>query len=82
MRIAMPCLANSQNMLNGYGESYVLRMESDGCYLCVSDANQSIKSIESPENAWTFHTHDGAVTHALWIGEVHGEMPDVVKISR
>ena len=82
MRIAMPCLANSQNILNGYGERYVLRMESDGCYLCVSDANQSIKSIESPENAWTFHTHDGAVTHALWIGEVHGETPDVVKISR
>ena len=43
MRIAMPCVANSQNMLNGYGERYVIRMESDGCYLCVSDANQSIK---------------------------------------
>lgn len=82
MLIAMPCLANSQNMLNSYAERYVLRTESNGCYLCVSDATQSIKSIESPENAWTFHTHDGAVTHALWIGEVHGETPDVVKISR
>ena len=67
-------------MLTQYAERYVLRTESDGCYLCVNDANQSIKSIESPYNAWTFHTHDGAVTHALWIGEVHGETPDVVKI--
>ena len=77
----MPYLANSKDMLTNYAERYVLRTESNGCYLCVGDANQSIKAIESPENAWTFHTHDGAVTHALWIGEVHGETPDVVKIS-
>ena len=69
------------DMLTNYAERYVLRTESNSCYLCVGDANQSIKAIESPENAWTFHTHDGAVTHALWIGEVHGETPDVVKIS-
>ena len=29
-----------------------------------------------------FHTHDGAVTHARWIGEIHGETPDVVKLNR
>ena len=81
MRIAMPWILNSQDMLTNYAERYVLRTESNGCYLCVGDANQSIKAIESPENAWTFHTHDGAVTHALWIGEVLGETPDVVKIS-
>ena len=81
MRIAMPWIVNSQDMLTNYAERYVLRTESNGCYLCVGDANQSIKAIESPENAWTFHTHDGAVTHALWIGEVLGETPDVVKIS-
>ncbi len=81
MRIAIPWIVNSRDMLTNYAERYVLRTESNGCYLCVGDANQSIKAIESPENAWTFHTHDGAVTHALWIGEVHGETPDVVKIS-
>ena len=58
----------------------MLRTESDGCYLCVNDVNQSIKSIESPDKAWTFHTLDGASTHALWIGEVRGETPNVVKI--
>ena len=67
-------------MLTQYAERYVLRTESDGCYLCVSDVNQSIKSIASADNAWTFHTHEGAVNHALWIGQVHGETPDVVKI--
>ena len=60
MRIAMPWILNSQDMLTNYAERYVLRTESNGCYLCVGDANQSIKAIESPENAWTFHTHDGA----------------------
>ena len=67
-------------MLTQYAERYVLRTEADGCYLGVNDAKQSIKSIDSPDNAWIFHTHDGALTHALWIGEVHGEIPDVVKI--
>ena len=66
-------------MLTQYAERYVLRTESDGCYLFVSDVNQSIKSIASADKAWTF-THDDAVTHALWIGQVHGETPDVVKI--
>ena len=55
-------------MLTQYAERYVLRTESDGCYLCVNDANQSIKSIDSPDNAWTFHTHVGPVTLAFWIG--------------
>ena len=55
-------------MITSYAEGYVLRKESNGCYLCVSDVNQSIQSIESPEKAWTFHIHNGAVTHAFWIG--------------
>ena len=40
-----------------------------------------IEPSESMDKAWVFHTHDGAVTHALWIGEVHGETPDVVRLS-
>ena len=36
---------------------------------------------DTPDNAWVFRTHDGAVTHALWIGEVHGETPDVIKLD-
>lgn len=60
-------------------ERYVLRQRSSGRYLSVNDQNQQIEAIESPESAWTFHSHEGAVTHALWIGEVHGQTPDVVK---
>ena len=81
MRIAMPWILNSQDMLTNYAERYVLRTESNGCYLCVGDANGSIQSIKSPEKAWTLHTHKGALTHALWIGEVHGETPHGVKLS-
>ena len=55
MRIAMPWIVNSQDMLTNYAERYVLRTESNGCYLCVGDANQSIKAIESPENVSSCH---------------------------
>ena len=61
-------------------ERYVLRHRGSGRYLSVNDQNQQIEAIESPEFAWTFHSHEGAVTHALWIGEVHGQTPDVVKM--
>ncbi len=67
-------------MLIAYSERYVLRRMSDGCYLCVNDANQSINSIESPDKAWYFRTHDGAASPALLMDEVHGETPYVVKI--
>ena len=43
---------------------------------------QRIESQPSLEKAWIFHSHDGAVNHARWIGEVHGETPDVVKLDQ
>ena len=61
-------------------ERYVLRHRGSGRYLRVNDLSQQIEAIESPESAWNFHSHEGAVTHALWIGEVHGQTPDVVKM--
>ena len=43
---------------------------------------QRIKSQPSLDKAWIFHSHDGAVDHALRIGEVLGEIPDVVKLDQ
>ena len=64
-----------------YAERYVLRAASHGQYLGISPDDAEIHSSDSLEQAWMFHTHEGAVHHALLIGEVHGETPDVVKIS-
>ena len=69
-------------MLTKYAERYVLRSCSAGGYLGVNAVDQQIERQPSPDNAWIFHTHEGAVTHARWIGEVHGETPDVVKLNR
>ena len=44
--------------------------------------NQRIESQASLDRAWIFHSHDGAVKHALWIREVFGEAPDVVKLDQ
>ena len=69
-------------MLTNYVERYVLRSSSIGGYLSVNSVDQQIERKASPDYAWIFHTHDGAVTHARWIGEVHGETPDLVKLTR
>ena len=69
-------------MLTNYAERYVLSSSGIGGYLSVNSVDQQIERRASPEDAWIFHTHDGAVTHARWIGEVHGETPDVVKLTR
>jgi len=66
-------------MFTKYAERYVLRTPSTGKYLCVTDQDAQIHSSDTPDNAWIFHTREGAVTHALWSGEVHGETPDVVR---
>ena len=69
-------------MFTKYAERYVLRSCSEGGYLSINAVNQRIESQPSPERAWIFHTHEGAVTHARWIGEVNGETPDVVKLDQ
>ncbi len=69
-------------MLTKYAERYVLRSSSSGGYLGVNAVDQHIERQPSLDKAWIFHTHDGAVTHARWIGEVHGETPDVVKLDQ
>jgi hypothetical protein len=48
----------------------------------VNSADQQIERKASPDDAWMFHTHDGAVAHAFWIGEILGERPNVVKLNR
>ena len=45
---------------------------ASGRYLGVNSQSQVIETLDSPSDAWIFHTHDGAVRHARWIGEVHG----------
>ena len=59
----------------------MLRSYSEGGYLSINAVNQRIVSQPSLEKAWIFHSHDGAVNHALSIGEVLGETPDVVKLD-
>ena len=69
-------------MLTNYAEHYVLRSSSIGGYLSVNSADQQIERKASLDDAWMFHTHDGAVTHARWIGEINWKTPDVVKLNR
>ena len=69
-------------MLTKYAERYVLRSCSAGGYLGINAVNQRIESQPSLDKAWIFHSHDGAVNHALSIGEVLGETPDVLKLDQ
>ena len=69
-------------MLTKYAERYVLKSCSEGGYLCINAVNQRIESQASLDQAWIFHSHDGAVDHARRIGEVLGETPDVVKLNQ
>ena len=69
-------------MFTKHAERYVLRSCSEGGYLCINAVNQRIESQPSLDKAWIFHSHDVAVNHALSIGEVLGETPDVVKLDQ
>ena len=62
-------------------ERYVLRQNRSGSYSSLNNQTQSIEGVASVEAAWSFHSHEGAVSHALLIGETHGETPDVVKLA-
>ena len=67
--------------LTNYAERYALRSSSIGGYLSVNSMDQQIERKASPNDAWIFHIHDDAVTHARWIGKVHRGTPDVVKLT-
>ena len=62
-------------------ERYVLRQNCTGSYLSLNHQNQSIEGVSSVDAAWSFHSHEGAVSHALLIGQTHGETPDVIKLA-
>jgi hypothetical protein len=49
--------------------------------LSLNHQTQSIEGVSSVEAAWSFHSHEGAVSHALLIGQTHGETPDVIKLA-
>ena len=68
-------------MFSSYAERYVLKSSKAGRFLGVNALTNEIEPSDSSDKAWVFHTHDGAVTPAHWIGEVHGETPDVVRLS-
>ena len=61
-------------------ERFVLRCTTAGTYLRVTGQDEHIDTVSCPEDAWIFHTHEGALTHAIWLGEVLGETPDVVML--
>ena len=69
-------------MFTKYAKCCVLRSSLEGGYLCINAVNQRIESQPSLDKAWIFHSHDGAVNHALSIGKVLGETPDVVKLDQ
>ena len=69
-------------MFTKHAERYVLRSCSEGGYLCINAVNQRIESQSSLDKAWILYSHHSAVNHALTIGEVHGETPDVVKLDQ
>ena len=69
-------------MFTKHAERYVLRSCSEGGYLSINAVNQRIESQSSLDKAWIFHSNDSAVNHALSIGEVLGETPDVVKLDQ
>ena len=58
-------------------ERFVLRHPHAGTYLRVTGQDEHIETVTSPLQAWTFRTHEGAVTHAIWIGQVLGVTPEV-----
>ena len=60
-------------MLTNYAERYVLRSSSIGGYLSVNSADQQIERKASPDDAWMFHTHDGAVTMLAGLGKSTGK---------
>ena len=69
-------------MLTKYAERYVLRSCSAGGYLGVNSVDQRIGRQSTLDKTWIFHPHEDIVDHARWIGEVHGETPDVVKLDQ
>jgi hypothetical protein len=58
-------------------ERFVLRCPRAGTYLRVTGQDEHIETVTSPQQAWTFRTHEGAVTHAILIGQVLGVTPEV-----
>lgn len=58
-------------------ERFVLRCPRAGAYLRITGQDEHIETVASPQQAWTFRTHEGAVTHALWIGQILGVTPEV-----
>ena len=80
--IANPELSLVDNaMRSPVAERYVLRQNCTGSYLSLNQQTQSIEGVSSVEAAWSFHSHEGAVSHALLIGQTHGETPDVIKLA-
>ena len=69
-------------MLTKYAECYVLRSCSEGGYLCINAVNQRIESQPSLDKAWILHSNDGAVNHALPIGEALVGKSYVVKLDQ
>ena len=67
-------------MFSSYAERYVLKSSKAGRFLSVNALTNEIEPSDSSDKAWVFHTHDGALRHARWIGEIHGETPDVVRL--
>lgn len=67
-------------MTKNSSERFVLRCPRAGTYLRVTGQDERIETVSSADHAWAFHSHEGAVTHALWIGQILGEIPDVVML--
>lgn len=61
-------------------ERYALRVAGAGSFLAVAGADQHIQEVPQPEQAFQFHTHQGALRVAKEISAVGGRRLEVVKV--
>ena len=62
-------------------ERYVLRRLSNGCYLAINPADQSLIDVADPRAAHGFHTHEAALRAAGELNKLGGGAVDVIKLD-
>jgi hypothetical protein len=61
-------------------ERYVLRLRDSGPFLGIEGHDEHLSEVNSPEQAYQFHSHQGALLRARDLSAVVGRAIDVVKL--
>ncbi|MEB3348813.1 MAG: hypothetical protein VKO00_02170 [Cyanobacteriota bacterium] len=61
-------------------ERYALRLRDSGPFLAIEGHDQHLSEVPSPEQAYHFHSHQGALLRARDLARVVGRGIDVVKL--